>query len=92
VVLTSDNPRDEPPTFILSQILAGVIGHDAVDVIEDRGEAIRHAVRSAACDDVIVLAGKGHEPYQEVAGVRRAFSDVDVAAAALRERAGSAVA
>ena len=87
VVLTSDNPRDEPPAFILSQILAGVVGHDEVDVIEDRGAAIRHAVAGAAAADVIVVAGKGHEDYQEVAGARRAFSDIEASRVALRERA-----
>ena len=92
VVLTSDNPRDEPPAFILSQILAGVVGHDEVDVIEDRGAAIRHAVADAAAADVIVVAGKGHEDYQEVAGVRRAFSDVEASRLALRERAAGVAA
>lgn len=89
VVLTSDNPRDEAPGFILSQILAGVTGHDDVDVIEERGEAIDDVVRRAAPADVVLLAGKGHEDYQETAGVRRPFSDLDHAAAALARRAGS---
>jgi MurE/MurF fusion protein len=88
VVLTSDNPRDEAPSLILSQILAGVAGHDDVAVIEDRAAAIAHAIDRAAGSDVIVIAGKGHEPYQEVAGVRKPFSDLDVAAARLRRRAG----
>jgi UDP-N-acetylmuramoyl-L-alanyl-D-glutamate--2,6-diaminopimelate ligase len=88
VVATSDNPRDETPCFILSQILAGVVGHDSVDVIEDRREAIRHAVDSAAEGDVILLAGKGHEDYQEVRGVRRPFSDEAEARAALAHRTG----
>jgi MurE/MurF fusion protein len=86
VVLTSDNPRHEAPSYILAQILAGVVGHDAVDVIEDRREAIARAVRQAAAADVIVLAGKGHEHYQEVAGVQRPFSDEAEALAALRRR------
>lgn len=89
VVLTSDNPRDEAPGYILSQILAGVTGHDDVDVIEERGEAIDDVVRRAAPADVVLLAGKGHEDYQETAGVRRPFSDLDHAAAALARRAGS---
>ena len=90
VVLTSDNPRDEAPGFILSQILAGLTGHDDVAVIEDRAEAIAYAVGGAAAADVIVLAGKGHEPYQETAGVRRPFVDAEVAARALRLRPGAA--
>jgi UDP-N-acetylmuramoyl-L-alanyl-D-glutamate--2,6-diaminopimelate ligase len=88
VVLTSDNPRDEPPQHILAQILAGVTGHDEVDVIEDRREAIDFAARRAQAADVILLAGKGHEDYQEIAGTRRAFSDVIEARRALQRRAG----
>jgi UDP-N-acetylmuramoyl-L-alanyl-D-glutamate--2,6-diaminopimelate ligase len=86
VVVTSDNPRAEPPDFIISQVLAGVVGHDEVDVIEKRSEAVRHAIVDAAADDVVLLAGKGHEDYQEVAGVRHPYSDVEQAEAALRLR------
>ena len=90
VVLTSDNPRDETPSLILSQILAGIPDGDAVDVIEDRRAAIHEAVQRAAARDVVLLAGKGHEETQEVAGVKRAFSDVAVAAQALAQRGGAA--
>jgi UDP-N-acetylmuramoyl-L-alanyl-D-glutamate--2,6-diaminopimelate ligase len=90
VVLTSDNPRNEPPRLILAQILAGIVGHDEVDVIEDRREAIAHATLRAANEDVILLAGKGHEDTQEVAGVKRPFSDLVEASAALARRAGMA--
>jgi UDP-N-acetylmuramyl-tripeptide synthetase len=88
VVLTSDNPRNEPPAFILLQMVAGftVSQHD-VKVIEDRRKAIAHAVRSAGPQDVILIAGKGHEDYQEIQGVKHPFSDVAEAAAALKERA-----
>ena len=89
VVLTSDNPRHEAPALILAQILAGadsIGGHATVAVIEDRAQAIAHAIHQARADDVIVLAGKGHEPYQDVAGVKRPFLDADVAAAALHRR------
>ena len=86
VVVTSDNPRLEPPDFIISQILAGVIGHDEVDVMENRAEALRHAIVDAAAADVILLAGKGHENYQEVGAVRHPFSDAEHALAALRAR------
>ena len=92
VVVTSDNPRDEAPNFILSQILVGVIGHDDVDVIEDRGEAIAYAVAAADANDVILVAGKGHEDYQEVAGVRHPFSDVERARTLLQARAGGGAA
>jgi UDP-N-acetylmuramyl tripeptide synthase len=90
VVLTSDNPRDESPALILSQILAGIPDAQAADVIEDRRAAIDDAVARADARDVILLAGKGHEATQEVAGVKRPFSDVSVATAALRARAAAA--
>jgi UDP-N-acetylmuramoyl-L-alanyl-D-glutamate--2,6-diaminopimelate ligase len=90
VVLTSDNPRDETPSLILSQILAGIPDNDAVDVIEDRRAAIHEAVARAAARDVVLLAGKGHEETQEVAGAKRPFSDMVVAAQALALR-GSAL-
>jgi len=89
VVLTSDNPRDEPPLAILAQILAGITqGARAthVEVIEDRRLAIAHAVQRAAPADVVLLAGKGHEDYQELAGVRKPFSDAEEAVAALSRR------
>jgi UDP-N-acetylmuramoyl-L-alanyl-D-glutamate--2,6-diaminopimelate ligase len=89
VVLTSDNPRDESPDAILAQILAGVVGHDEVDVLADRRAAIAHALQDAAPGDVVLLAGKGHEDCQEVAGVRRPFSDLAEAQQALALRAGS---
>ena len=92
VVLTSDNPRDEAPAHILAQILVGVIGHDDVDVIEDRRAAIAHALQSAGAHDVILVAGKGHEDYQEVAGVRQPFSDLQVARALLAARPAGAAA
>ena len=92
VVLTSDNPRSEPPALILAQILVGadtIAEGRNVELIEDRAEAIAHAVRNARASDLIVIAGKGHEDYQETAGERRPFSDLLVAAAALRSRAGT---
>ena len=83
VVLTSDNPRSEQPEAILDEIRRGA--PDA-SVIVDRGEAIRRTVLAAHPAEVILLAGKGHEPYQEIAGVRRPFSDVEEARAALAAR------
>ena len=65
----------------------GLVGHDEVDVIEERGAAIRHAVAAAAAADVIVIAGKGHEDYQEIAGTKLPFSDLDEARRALEARA-----
>ena len=86
VVITSDNPRLESPDLILAQILAGAIGHDEVDVIENRAEAIRHAVGSAAPSDVVLIAGKGHEDYQDIGGAKFPFSDARHAADALAAR------
>ncbi|WP_319241076.1 UDP-N-acetylmuramoyl-L-alanyl-D-glutamate--2,6-diaminopimelate ligase [uncultured Propionivibrio sp.] len=83
VVITSDNPRSEKPEAILDDIR---VGAPTAEVIADRGEAIRRTVLAAHPGEVILLAGKGHEPYQEVAGVRRPFSDVDEARAALALR------
>jgi UDP-N-acetylmuramoyl-L-alanyl-D-glutamate--2,6-diaminopimelate ligase len=85
VVITSDNPRTEAPARILADIAAGAPG---ATVIELRDEAIRVAVTQADARDLVLIAGKGHEDYQEVMGVRRPFSDVAEARAALLERAG----
>jgi UDP-N-acetylmuramoyl-L-alanyl-D-glutamate--2,6-diaminopimelate ligase len=91
-VLTSDNPRSEDPLDILRAIEEGVAGHASrcsaqelhgagargYTVEPDRERAIAAALALAQPDDVVVIAGKGHEDYQEVAGVRRAFDDRDV--------------
>jgi UDP-N-acetylmuramoyl-L-alanyl-D-glutamate--2,6-diaminopimelate ligase len=86
VVVTSDNPRREPPRAIVEQIVAGIGDRVRTEVIEDRRTAIARAVADASPRDVIVLAGKGHEDYQEIAGVRHPFSDVDEATQALLQR------
>ena len=83
VVLTSDNPRSEDPQAILDQIRTAV---PTAEVIADRGEAIRRTILSAHAADVVLIAGKGHEPYQEIGGVRRPFSDVSEARTALAAR------
>ena len=86
VVLTSDNPRHELPGAILADIVAGLQQPGAVAVFEDRQAAIAHAIGTAQPHDVVLLAGKGHEEEQEVAGTKRPFSDVAEARAALRQR------
>ena len=86
VVLTSDNPRHEAPAAILAQIAAGLSQPAAAPLVEDRAHAIAWAVQAAGPHDVLLLAGKGHEDYQEVAGVKRPFSDVDEARRALAAR------
>jgi UDP-N-acetylmuramoyl-L-alanyl-D-glutamate--2,6-diaminopimelate ligase len=83
VIVTSDNPRGEDPVAIIAEIASGVHASHAVEV--DRRAAIRLAVARGGPADVIVVAGKGHEPYQEIAGVRLPFSDVEEAQAALDE-------
>lgn len=88
VVVTSDNPRNEDPAEIIADILAGM--PPGQTAIIDRAEAIRHAVRAADAGDVVLIAGKGHEDYQEIHGVRQPFSDLEAARAALREGRGHA--
>ena len=87
--VTSDNPRSEDSAAIAAEIAAGFQGRVAVEVELDRGVAIRNAVASAASGDVIVVAGKGHEPYQEIAGVRHPFSDLDVVRRVLATQSGT---
>jgi len=91
VVFTSDNPRHEAPEAVLADIVAGLAeksANAAHQQITDRRAAIAQAVQQAGSRDVILVAGKGHEDYQEVAGVREHFSDVEEARAALILRAG----
>ncbi|MEO8599133.1 MAG: UDP-N-acetylmuramoyl-L-alanyl-D-glutamate--2,6-diaminopimelate ligase [bacterium] len=88
VIVTSDNPRSENPAAIIEQIIAGMTaGNNQYQVTEDRAAAILWAVKRAAKHDVVLLAGKGHEAYQEVMGKKMAFSDADHAALALATRA-----
>ena len=89
LVITSDNPRNEDPATIIAQILSGTgdLGADRLQVIEDRASAILSAIRHAGKQDVVLLAGKGHEDYQEVKGRKLAFRDADHAALALATRA-----
>jgi UDP-N-acetylmuramoyl-L-alanyl-D-glutamate--2,6-diaminopimelate ligase len=89
VIVTSDNPRGELPTAILADIVAGIAHLGDAQVIEDRRAAIAEAVAAADGRDVVLIAGKGHEDYQEIAGVRHPFSDVDEARAALARRAAA---
>ena len=87
VLVTSDNPRHEAPEAIVADIMAGFTQPAAAAVVVDRRAAITAAVREAAANDVLLLAGKGHEDYQDVAGVKRPFVDADEALRACRERA-----
>ncbi|MGZ8290814.1 MAG: UDP-N-acetylmuramoyl-L-alanyl-D-glutamate--2,6-diaminopimelate ligase [Telluria sp.] len=89
VLVTSDNPRSEEPGEIIAQIVAGMdASHPAssCQAIEDRAAAILSAVKHAAKNDVILVAGKGHEPYQEIKGKKMPFSDAEHAALAFAAR------
>jgi UDP-N-acetylmuramoyl-L-alanyl-D-glutamate--2,6-diaminopimelate ligase len=81
-IITSDNPRSESPKAIIDAILFGVEG-DAYQVIEDRAQAIARAISAARAVDTVLIAGKGHEDYQEINGVKHAFSDSELARRAL---------
>ena len=74
-IVTDDNPRSEAPAAIVADIVAGFADAEAARVIHDRAEAIRTAVQSAGADDVVVIAGKGHETTQTVGNDVRPFSD-----------------
>lgn len=84
VVVTSDNPRHEDAQAIIDDILAGMQQPPVVEA--ERGRAIADVIANAAARDVILLAGKGHETYQEIAGVRHPFADADIAKSALAAR------
>ena len=89
VIVTSDNPRSEEPGAIIEQVVAGMDAahpRSRLQAIEDRATAILAAVKNAGKLDVILLAGKGHEPYQEIKGRKMPFSDADHAALALSAR------
>jgi UDP-N-acetylmuramoyl-L-alanyl-D-glutamate--2,6-diaminopimelate ligase len=83
VIVTDDNPRDEPPADIVADILSGCSGAGSVEVIHDRKQAILYALGTAGSGDVVLVAGKGHETYQEIAGEKRPFSDQAVVCEAL---------
>jgi UDP-N-acetylmuramoyl-L-alanyl-D-glutamate--2,6-diaminopimelate ligase len=90
IIVTSDNPRSEGPGAIASDIVHGIreTGNRRYAVEIDRAAAIATAIGEARVGDVVLLAGKGHEPYQETAGVRQPFLDADHAARALASRSG----
>jgi UDP-N-acetylmuramoyl-L-alanyl-D-glutamate--2,6-diaminopimelate ligase len=76
VVITSDNPRGEDPAAIITEIAAGA--RPPLTLEPDRGKAIAGAIATASREDVVLVAGKGHERYQEIAGQRHSFSDAAV--------------
>lgn len=86
VLVTDDNPRTEEPAQIFADIRAGFTQAEAVQFLHGRGEAIAQLIAAAKVGDVVVLAGKGHEDYQEIHGERQHFSDLEEAAKALAAR------
>jgi UDP-N-acetylmuramoyl-L-alanyl-D-glutamate--2,6-diaminopimelate ligase len=87
VVITSDNPRGEDPMEIIKEITVGMKNNN-YRIVPDRAEAIKEAVTTARASDTVIIAGKGHEDYQEIKGERRRFSDRDAAEDAIRGRSG----
>lgn len=86
VIVTSDNPRDEPAQSIIDQIMPGLAGHRSLQLQSDRSLAILSAVLKAERRDVVLVAGKGHEDYQEIGGHKLPFSDQNHVLAALKKR------
>lgn len=87
IVMTSDNPRGEEPSAIIEDMLAGLEKPEQAQVIEDRSAAIRHAVLESGSGDIVLIAGKGHEAWQETRGRKIPFSDEAAVNAALEEAA-----
>jgi UDP-N-acetylmuramoyl-L-alanyl-D-glutamate--2,6-diaminopimelate ligase len=90
VIITTDNPRHEDPRMIIDEILAGFSNASDATIIEDRAAAIAWAIANAGPTDVVLIAGKGHEEYQEVGSERHAFSDFALAVAAAKLKEGDA--
>jgi len=86
IIVTDDNPRGEDGGDIVAQIVAGLSRPELALIERDRGAAIALAVSEASAGDIVLIAGKGHEPYQEIAGVKHPFDDLLVARAALEAR------
>ncbi len=82
-VVTSDNPRDENPDDIIQQIVSEMQGNFAIEA--DRAKAISIAILAAKAGDIVLIAGKGHETYQEIAGTKHHFSDVEQAERVLQK-------
>jgi UDP-N-acetylmuramoyl-L-alanyl-D-glutamate--2,6-diaminopimelate ligase len=91
IVVTSDNPRSEDPAAIIAQIVAGIPAGIAVEIIEDRAQAIQFAISNAVAGDCVVLAGKGHETYQQIGTEKLPFDDGVQARLALQQRRAGGV-
>ena len=86
LVITDDNPRNEDGEDIVQQILHGITSQDDVSVTRDRDKAIVHAISNAKKGDIVLVAGKGHENYQDVGGERTVFSDANHVRLAMQQR------
>lgn len=87
VIVTDDNPRTENGDAIVADIVAGFAKPESIVVRRDRAAAIAHAIATATANDIVLIAGKGHEPYQEIDGIQYPFDDTATARAALEARA-----
>jgi UDP-N-acetylmuramoyl-L-alanyl-D-glutamate--2,6-diaminopimelate ligase len=87
VIVTDDNPRGEDGDAIVAQIVAGMRATERATVERDRARAIDIAIAQARAGDVVLIAGKGHETYQEVGGAKHPFDDLQVARATLEAHA-----
>jgi len=87
VIVTDDNPRNEDGDVIVADIVAGFSAPQRAIVERDRAAAIARAIGEAGPDDIVLIAGKGHEPYQDVGGVKHPFDDTEVAGRVLASRA-----
>ncbi|MBL7479848.1 UDP-N-acetylmuramoyl-L-alanyl-D-glutamate--2,6-diaminopimelate ligase [Legionella bononiensis] len=85
IVITSDNPRSEDPSLIVDEIAQGIPSSTPVTKLINREEAIAHALKGAEKDDIILIAGKGHEAYQQIGSEKLAFSDQEVVRRLIKE-------
>jgi len=85
VIVTDDNPRHESSAYIIQQSIAGMHKQDAAQVISSRAQAISSAIQDAVAGDVVLVAGKGHEDYQQVGDLKHPFSDIQQVETALQE-------
>ena len=86
LILTDDNPRNEQGDLIIEHIMSGMSDASVATIERDRAKAIKLAIGQAVQGDVVLIAGKGHETYQEVNGVRQIFSDANQVRLAMKER------